>query len=199
MSTYAESDSELKFFDTDIDDTIVATGGVVFPSINLIPQGVTESQRVGRMCTIQSIHWRYLCDQPRRDAQGVPALNDAIRVIMFVDKQANGAAAPAAQILDDLVIHGFRNLSNQGRFVFLLDKVIDLHYLTLASDNAGVVSQGDTTDEFTFKYNGPIPIEFNSTAGVIAEVRSNNIGVLLVSRTGTAGFSSKVRVRFSDR
>ena len=51
-------------------------------------------------------------------------------------------------------------------------------------------------DSFYKKVN--LPVEFDSTAGAITEIKSNNIGILLLSKNGKAGFSSKIRIRFSD-
>ncbi len=195
---YAGRGGELKFHDVDLDDAVVASAGTVAPSINLIAQGVTESTRVGRKCTLTSIHWRYRITLPVRDAQATPQSLDSCRTIMYVDKQCNGAAAAVTDLLESADIHSFRNLSNSQRFMFLLDETTDVNYKTLASDNAGVVSQGAVAFEHQFNKRCNLPIEFNSTTGVIAEIRSNNVGVLLISSGQICGFNSKLRIRFSD-
>ncbi len=189
---------ELKFHDVDLDDAVVASGGTVVASINLIAQGVTESTRVGRKCTIKSINWKYRFTLGEQDAVATPATADTLRIIMFIDKQANGATAAVTDLLESADVHSFRNLANSGRFVFLLDKVIPLNWRTLASDNAAVVSSAGVFYEQSFYKKCNLPVEFSATTGAITEIRSNNIGVLLLSFGGTPGFVSKIRLRFSD-
>ncbi len=190
---------ELKFHDVALADAVVATGGNMTATVNIIPQGVTEIQRIGRKCTIKSINWRYQISLPEQDAITTPGGGDTVRVIMYLDKQCNGATAANTDILESNDWQSFRNLANTGRFVILLDKLHTLNYGTLASDGAGVVSSADVLREATFFKKCDIPIEFNSTTGAIGEIRSNNIGVMLMGHTGIAGFTSRIRLRFSDR
>ncbi len=195
---FAPFSGELKFHDVQLVDAVVATGGVVTATVNVIPQGVTEITRVGRKCTLRSFNWRYRCTMPEVDAVATPAEGDGLRVILYQDKQTNGATAAVTDILETADMHSFRNLANTGRFNILMDKVHRLNYLTLASDTDAVVSSADVTREYTFFKKLNMPIEFNGTNGTIGEIRSNNIGVLLVSDIGSIGFDSRIRIRFSD-
>ncbi len=197
MGRYAGR-SELKFHDVDLTDAVVAAGTNVTASVNLIAQGITESTRIGRKCTLKSIGWRYRLLLPEVDAAATPLSGDNVRVIMYLDKQANGATAAGTDLLESADVHSFLNLANSGRFVVLLDKLYPMNYSTLASDGAGVVSQTRMSWEKTFFKTCNIPIEFSGVAGIITEIRSNNIGVILVGNTGEASFSSKIRLRFSD-
>lgn len=189
---------ELKFHDVDLDDAAIATAGTITASINLILQGVTEVQRVGRKCTITNVNWRYNISLAEADAVADPRNGDTVRVIMFLDKQANGATAAVTDILESADWQSFNNLSNSARFRTLYDKTHNLNYLTLASDGAGVVSSASVARESTFFKRCSVPLEFSATTGAIGEIRSNNIGVLLISRTGASTFGSKIRLRFSD-
>ena len=183
---------ELKFHDVDLDDTAIAVGGTVTASINLIAQGVTESERVGRKCTIRSILWRWNLQYP---SQAVMAsTSDSIRLVMYTDKQANGATAAVTDLFESNDYQSFNNLSNSGRFRVLYDKTIGMQ------QNAAIA--GPVTNEQdkngTFFQSVNIPIEFSAGAGTIAEIRSNNLGVMLFSRVGVCRFDSKIRLRFSD-
>ncbi len=189
---------ELKFHDITLDDAIVASGAGVRDSFNKIAQGITESERVGRKCTIKSVWWKYQCALPEFDAQGTPDNSDQVRVILYIDKQCNGATATITDLLESSTIHSFRNLANQGRFIFLMDRVHALNYKNLASDGAGVVSGARVAEEFSFYKKLNLPIEFNGATGAIDEIRSNNIGGALVSRNSDAGFLSNLRLRFTD-
>ena len=197
LGRYAR-EGELKFHDVDLDDAVVANAGTVTPSINLIAQGISESERIGRKCTIKLIQWRFRNLVPEVDAIPTPNSLEAVRMIMYQDKQCNGATATVTGILKSADLHSFYNLSNGGRFNILCDKIVELNYQTLASDNAAVVSQGVFSREGTFTKRCNIPLEFDAEAGILTEIRSNNLGVLLISNSAIAGFNSKIRLRFSD-
>ncbi len=186
---------ELKFFDLDLDDATIATGGTVTDSINKIAQGITEVTRIGRKCTIRQINWRYVITLAAQTASG--DTSDVVRVIMFLDKQCNGATATVANILESADFQSFNNLGNKNRFRTLSDKTYDL--VARAGGGDGTTEdygEDIVTDSFYKKCN--IPIEYNAAAGAITEIQSNNIGVLLISQTGKTGFGSKIRLRFSD-
>ncbi len=196
---YAGRGGELKFHDVDLDDATVASGGVITETINIIPQGVTEVQRIGRKCTIRSIFWKFTIDVPARDANATPSAGDELRVVLYLDKQANGAAAATTDIFESADIHSFRNLANSGRFQILYDKLHVMNYIGgMGSDGAGVVSQPGVKRSTSVAKKCNIPIEFSSTTGAMGEIRSNNLGVCLLGSTGVAGFNSKFRLRFSD-
>lgn len=190
---YNTKPTELKFHDVDLDDAVVATGGTIVPTINIIPQGTTEIQRIGRKCTITQIGWKYNYTLPNTDVQTGTA--DVFRMIMYQDKQCNGATATVTGILESADYQSFNNLVNSGRFRTLCDKTF------VISSSAGAYD--GTNDEFgvverhgTFYKKCNIPLEFDDTTGALTEIRSNNLGVLLISKTGLVGFVSKIRLRF---
>lgn len=189
---------ELKFFDTPITDAAIATGGTIFPSMNLIPGGSTESTRIGRKCTIREIAWRqkYVLDE--KDAVATPTKGDVIRAIVYQDKQCNGAAATGAQILDSVTPTGFYNLENMGRFRILMDKVFPMNPVNMASDGAGLVSTSKVSKFMSFRKKCNVTLEFGGVTGALTEIRSNNIGILLTSSDNNVGLASTVRVRYSD-
>ncbi len=194
---YVGATGELKFHDIAVDDASIAVNGVIqnTGSINLIPQGVTEVQRVGRKCVIRSINWRY---NLQIAAQANLTSDETIRMIMYVDKQANGATATVTGILETDDYQSFRNLANSGRFNILYDKTHSLN----ASAGGGDGTANDAAPmniNRAFYKKCSIPLEFDSTTGAITEIRSNNIGILTVSKNGTvAVLDSRIRLRFSD-
>ncbi len=192
--------AEMKFHDIDVDDAVVSSSGSIqnSGSVNLIAQGVTESTRIGRKCVIRSINWRQTLDTPTFDAQAVPNGGETIRTIMYLDRQANGATATVAQILETANLHSFNNLSEKNRFLILYDKFTDLNYQAMGSDGAGVISGSEVVRTETFFKKCNIPLEFSAGTGALTEIRSNNIGVLSISRSGQGGFNSKIRLRFTD-
>ncbi len=188
---------EYKFHDLNIDDVDVAAGGtVIADSCNKIAQGTGESQRIGRKCTIKSIYWRY--DVKKDNAASLGDDAEVVRVILYLDTQCNGATALSSQIIEDDEHHSFMNLSNKTRFKILMDRVYSLKFNAGAGN--GTSNDGSSTI-ITGKFykRCTIPLEFDFTAGLITEIRSNNLGVLLVARDGSkASFTSKMRLRFSD-
>ncbi len=190
---------ELKFHDIDIDDAGIATNGTIIEdSCNGIAQGVTEVQRIGRKCTIKNINWRFAFILPNSASESLG--DETVRLILYLDKQANGAAATATDILESDDFQSFNNLANKSRFRTLMDRTYDLNAQAgMGNGTANDTASFSIQDTFFKKCN--IPIEFDSTTGAITEVRSNNIGVLLLSRDGSntsASFESKMRLRFSD-
>lgn len=193
---FTGANAELKFHDIDIDDATVAAGGTIAEdSCNGIAQGVTESERIGRKCTIRNIGWRFELVLPAlNQTNGNP---DTVRVILYLDQQTNGAPATVAGILESDDFQSFNNLANKGRFKILMDRVYTQAHTAGAYDGTGTDFGGNIINDTYFKKVN-IPIEFDSTTGAITEVRSNNLGVLLVGRSGLMQFSSKMRLRFSD-
>jgi len=187
---------ELKFHDLDIDDALVATGGTIAEdSVLTIAQGDGESERIGRKCTVKKIYWRY--DIELSASLDKDDTTDVVRVLLYLDEQCNGATAGVTDILETNDYQSFNNLANNTRFKTLLDKT----YSLTAASGAG----NGTADDFgkfvisdSFYYNCDYPIEYDNSAttGAIATMRSNNIGVLLLSRSGLCNFASKMRVRF---
>ncbi len=185
---------ELKFHDVVLDDATIAAGVNVTPTVIIIPQGVTEKTRVGRKCTIKSIGWRYRVAMP---TNATMSSDDTVRVILYVDKQCNGATIGTTDLLETADFQSFNNLANSQRFRVLHDKVYAMNYRAGAGDGtANDVAPFGINATFFKKCN--IPIEYDSTTGAITEIKSNNIGVLLISQAGVAGFESQFRFRFSD-
>lgn len=186
---------EMKFHDVDLDDAVIAAGANVTATINIIPQGVTEIQRIGRKCTIRSINWRFNITL----SPGTTSANtsDTVRVLLYLDKQANKATAASTDVLESADFQSFNNLANKKRFRTLMDRT----YKITASAGGGDGTTEDygateLNDAFFKKVN--IPIEWTAGTGAMTEITSSNIGVILLSRAGVAGFTSKFRLRFTD-
>lgn len=187
--------SELKFFDTANSWSVSSTA--VVPATgqeNLIPQGVTESTRVGRKATVKSIQMRgRFTYVPAADTAG--GSNAYLYVVL--DKQCNGAAAAITDVLTGNDIStAMINLANSERFVILK------RFVCPVFAEAGVQAAfARYTVAIDWYHKCNIPLEFSSTTGAITELKSNNIFFLsgcdsntnnLIAYTGTC------RLRFSD-
>ncbi len=200
----ATAAQELKFHDVDVDQAAAdISAGVILntSSINLIAQGVTESTRVGRKCTVLSIGWRGVLIKPASAAATVSAAI-TVRLMLVQDKQANGAAptvAGVAGILESANFQSFNNLSNKGRYRTIADKSYDMNAQAAAGDGAANDS-GSVNCTFNLFKPCNIPLEFSGTSGTIDELRSNNLFILMIASTTASNVSldSKIRLRFSD-
>ncbi len=189
------TNGERKFHDVALANATIATTAEITATVNIIPQGVTEVQRVGRKCTITNIGWKFRIKLPTTVVAA--DTSDSVRIIMYLDKQANGATAVNTDILEtNDNFQSFNNLVNSGRFTHLMDRTYTLNSMGGGGAAGTSFSEHIINDSFYKKCN--IPLEFNAATGAIAEIRSNNIGVLMISEEGLAAFTSSIRLRFSD-
>lgn len=190
---------ELKYSDGQLDRAAIPIAGLVTASMMIITEGTGPRERIGRKVTIKQIQWRWNLILPSRDKQTNASAGDIVRLIIFQDKQTNGAAAVTGDLLTNASYLSFKNLENSSRFDFLYDTTVDLNYLTLASETSDTVSQSAVNVSHNFYKTCKIPIEYDGVSGAIDTVRSNNIGVLMISANGIANMASEVRIRYSDK
>lgn len=195
---YAGRSVEKKFFDGTLSSDPVPNTGGVEDSLLHIAQGVTESTRVGRKITVTKLQCRYSLTLPEADGTADPSPPDVCRVIIFIDKQTNGAAAAVTDILETGALKSFNNLANKGRFQILLNRVHYLNYMSGGVGETDVWSSAGIYKQYSANFNLNLPIEYNSTTGAIGEITSNNIGCLLISGNNVIAFDMKYRVRFLD-
>lgn len=195
---HGTEEREKKFIDSDVNDAVVAQNGTVLTdTINAIAQGVQPSQRVGRKAIIKNINWRWTAVL-ESEASGGAQSSETLRIILFLDRQANGALATVLSIIEQDDWQSYNSLVNKGRFTILYDNTIDLNPVA-AAGNGTVNDWAENSRSGSFYKECNIPIEFDGPSGAITEIRSNNLGVLLISRAGTpVVFASKFRLRFFD-
>ncbi len=187
---------EFKFFDTQDGLSTISVLGAIQTSRNLIPQGTGESERIGRKATLVSLHYRYSFRLPAV-AGAATQPDETMRIIIYIDKQTNGGNATVTDLLETANIRSFRNLSNTGRFSILMDKMHSLKHSGLGGPDPTAVQNGGTFN-FTWSKKCELPLEFSSTMGALAELKTNNVGVLLISDRGVGQFLGNFRVRYSD-
>ncbi len=191
--------AEFKFLDTSQGLTGSSSAGVIHTaSFNVIPQGNTESNRIGRKCTIKAIQLRGQVQMATTVT--LAQATNRIRVIMYKDKQTNGTAVAAVtEILETASVDSFRNLSNSGRFDILMDKTFVLNFT--AGNGTGMAEMAKGFQYFK-RCNIPIEFDNSATTGVIATQRTNNIGLMTVAdgtSTPAALVGYNCRLRYSDK
>lgn len=195
---FAGPNAEMKFHDVQTILNPTTTGGTITNSVNLITQGTGESERIGRKCVLKHISWKYRISLPSVNAIA-PANGDTVRIIVYCDKQANGAAAGVTDILDSAGEQSFYNLANQNRFRILMDRVQNIDYTTMTfHSGAALFNQANVQASRSFNKVLNIPIEFSGVGGNMNEIRSNNVGFLIISNNGLAQVNAEMRIRFTD-
>lgn len=191
---------ELKFFDTSRNSVGVGSSGEIQNSLVLIPQGTGEKSRIGRKVIVKSLYARWTAVLPT--ASGLSAVTatggDMLRIIFYIDKQCNGGNAAVLDILETATFTSFRNLANMARFIIISDKTIAINLqMAVSNQTSGTISTPDTLIKGSMYRKLLTPISFNSTFGVIAELDSNNLSVLYISKHGFVSIEdSIIRVRY---
>lgn len=170
---------ELKFFDTALSFTVDTTGEVpATGQLALIPQGDTESTRDGRLAYIKSIQIRANLDWAPAAAAAASA---AVFIYVVLDTQCNGAAAAATDVFTSTGFgSAMLNLNNSGRF-----RIIKKFYLNFEPGAGATTAYNTMHKNIDWYKRCNIKVDWNSTAGAITEIRSNNI-FLLAGAAGTA-------------
>ncbi len=181
---------ELKFFDTVVAGTALATTGIITsPSLNIVPQGTTESQRVGRKMIIKKIGMRFLLQFNSSTTETA----DVVRIIVVLDKQANGAAFAITDVLETASEGSFNNMANKNRFTILMDRYESINKINDIGTNIN-----EYTQSWSWFKSCDIPIEFDNsvTTGALTSQTSNNIavfGITLNSTTLSLGYTCRIR------
>lgn len=179
---------EFKFFNTTL-ATSMANTLAVDTSINLIPQGDTESTRDGRQCTIKSIAFSGVLTSN----VVTPSDPQICWIYCILDTQCNGAVAAITDIFDTNVPGiAFMNLSNSNRFKILKKFAVPLN--STAGDVSTQVAAVSKTIKWYKKCS--IPLEFSGTTGAVTEIRSNNIFFVTAELSANVNVRGVVRVRF---
>ena len=151
---YAGDNAEMKFHDVDIDDAVVAAGGTIQAALLTIPEGNGEEQRIGRKLNIKRIGWRYSYELP--DTATAASSSDVIRIMLILDKQANGALPVVTDILETADFQSFNSLSNSQRFRVIMDKT---HQVTATAAISATFGETRRVGQFFKRCNIAIELD----------------------------------------
>lgn len=193
---FAPLGQEQKFLDTSSNTGAVTTTGQILPSsLVTVAAGSGESQRIGRKITVRALHLRFVAGLNSQTTGN--NTDDGLRVIVYLDKQCNGATATVTDILETADYLSFNNLANKNRFMVLMDKHVDVSATCGAyNGTTNIFGSKAVTKSMHKKLN--VPIEFSSTTGGLTEIRSNNLGVLVISDKGNIQYTATARIRYTD-
>ncbi len=192
---------ETKFFDTDL-DAVFGTIGIAMESanLNIIAQGNTESNRIGRKVVLTRVDCKGILTLPASAVD--TATSEVVRLLLVCDKQTNGAVFAGTDIWETDNWRSFNNLANSKRFRVLQSKIFTLN--STAGSGRGstdTLSFGEHVVAWKMGVNLNLPIEFDNSAatGAVTTQRSSSLWLVSQATTGMAIMSvSNARVRFSD-
>lgn len=202
---------ENKFLDTELTTTsLAATWGTFNPTgtgstntLSVPVVGTGESERNGRMYTINSVMVRGVITSVPLESQGAPIADIRARVIVYWDTQTNSAEAVATDIMDggatDDVL-AFRNLQNTKRFIVLYDKSIVLHFNNQTNEGAiNLFAAGSVHRPFSFykRFKNGIAVQCDGTTANVSSVTDNNFGLAAVATTTNVQIAYQARIRFT--
>ncbi len=195
------SDGERKFVDTDLDAVFTTiTAAMESANVNIIVQGNTESQRIGRKVVLKRIDCKGLMTLPA--ATDASNTSEVVRILLVCDKQTNGAAFVGTDLWETDSWRSFNNLANSSRFKVL--KSVTYTFNASAGSGRGstdTLSYGEVARPWKMGVDLNIPIEFDNSAttGVVTSQRTNSLWVVTQSTTGSVVMSvSTARIRFVD-
>lgn len=167
---------------------LLAAGQFISPC--LLVQGSSAVTRIGQQIKARSLSFHCLIQSPAAMA------SDVIRVIAFVDRQPNGAlpnvldimttSTPPSSYNMDKVDH----LGHRFRFKVLLDKTYEVF------NSAATVTTRQVPCFFELKLNHII--HYQSNAGTIADLLSNNIGILVTTNSGNCSLNGEAMLCYTD-
>lgn len=197
MSLYQKGGQvEKKWNDTSgtLYTTGTATASVLL--INGLTQGTTANTRVGSRIELKSVAFRANF-QSGTSATGVTPL----RIKIVYDKQSDGAAPAATDIMAGDSIDGHNNLANAGRFITLFDQTWQpVSGFGGGASGAGA-SQAQCLEGFV---KCALPVKYNSgNAGTIADIVAGAVYVLAWTNGVTFGgggldATGHFRIRWTD-
>lgn len=184
---------ELKYFDTLFIGAVNSTGSLHL--VNGIPAGTTQITRIGAEIDATSVQFRFAIDTDSTNITGT----QRIRMILFWDRQANGAAPALAgdpllatgggallnnAVVTDLVYSPYQ-YENQERFRVLYDKTFQLspkiwqeHDNSTPTAITEVYPIGMTSKR---KIKLGRKVRYDATTGSITTINTNSLYMAFVS------------------
>lgn len=175
------------------DGLVVATATSTLRLLNPCAQGTTSTTRVGRRILMTSLLYNWSIGFAATTTGSSP-----LRLVIVLDRQANGAAPTAVQVFSADDISSPMNLDFSRRFKVLVDVKHD-----------GISLNGNETAyihgfrDFSKNKTGGIVVEYkNASAGDITDIESNSVYSFVFSNGGfTVAAPTQAlytRIRFTD-
>lgn len=174
---------EERYQDTSITAVSTVNTGT-FQYFNLMAQGDGDASREGQCIGMKSFQLTTTLFPNSSTSNG----GNTVRMIVFIDKQANGAAATMADLLEVTTAlvnqRSYRNQNKKSRFIILHDKVYSTYTQpnTGATPGAGVAHSPIKTIKKYWSWKKLKKVMYNGNAGTIADIVSGALGTLMIAR-----------------
>lgn len=213
--------SETKYYDVSLPAAPLSyayqwTGAEIDPTVGGLfcpAQGSGVSDREGRKAFIKRVRIRGLIGFNVVTGTAVSPI-PTVRVILYLDKQTNGAQAQSEQVMAPatsadtaLALCAFQNKDNFGRFQVLRDKTFESPKTVAVGTNATTSSLtmdiANTAFKFDYKFKKPLVVHFNQVnGGTIADVVDHSLHVIAMTGSDNLGenyiIAYNSRVYFTD-
>jgi len=186
---------EKKWLDTSVTMVVTGVGTATVTLLNGLSQGTTSNTRIGSRIEVKNVQFKYNF-QGGDSATGITP----IRVKIVYDKESNGAAPLATDIMASDAIDGLNNLNTAGRFITMFDQTwqpnAGASYGVSAGSSQAQLLEGYVKCNLPTKYNG-------GNAGTVADISSGSIYVLCWTNGVTFGGAgldnaARFRIRYTD-
>jgi len=172
--------------------------GSVQADFVVMAQGTANGARIGSQITVTNINC-HLDVVTGTNGSNPGVAHTPVRVILGIDKQANGAAPAVLDVLQTQTPYSFRNMYTLNRFIILKDKLFDMNQNLYTTTGPTV---GENGRILKFAWKGQLPILYSGSTASITEIKSNNIFLLVISdRDGydtEDGVQGTVRIKYTD-
>jgi len=191
--------AERKFLDTSLNTIGSITTGQEKLLCTIVPQGNTESERIGRKIRVKKMSIKGILTLAAATAEANSSA--AVKLMMVMDTQTNGSAFAATDLLETDAFSSFNNLANSSRFRVLKSKTMIFKCGGGAPTGAAFAFSEDVK-AFNWNIKCDDIIEYDNTAitGAVGTHRSNSIW--FVAQATTTGIvtlgNANCRIRFTD-
>jgi len=189
---------ELKFVDTLVSQTLTASWQAT-ASQNLVQTGAGQSARLGQKICIHRINIRGNYTLAGNEDTTTAPPSNAYKLLLVLDKQANGAVPNVTTIMTDTDIRSLTVPANEPRFEILYENYTDVNLsagsgIALTADYAGVVKH------FERDLDVHIPIMYSNASATIGAVAGNNLFWIFCAftSTGTNSMFIRTRINYTD-
>lgn len=175
--------------------------------LNTVTQGTGQSQRDGRVQTVNAVHIKGFLQAAATESITTPPSDMLVRLALVLDTQTNAAQLAAENVFDPAAnndVDSFRNLEYTKRFQVLKDKMIRIP-VAAATQNEGAANlfaSGAVRIPFKFNhvFKKPLKVRYSDSASpaTIAEITDNSLHLVGVyssaySEAPTISYDSRCR------
>lgn len=171
---------ESKYLDTTFTSTDISNAWSTPACLNLVGIGDQPTERIGKKYHIHSIQVNArIVGNVQTDLPEV-VLPSTVRIVIFQDKQTNGALPTGLEVMDTDVVESLRNAEYESRFIVHMDKVIPMTCIA-GNDAAATVAQ--VLNPTVFRWYKKLSIDVSTIDGDadIAAIVDNSLHMICIT------------------